>query len=101
MQAYLYILLLFFKVEAIQQKRTLAFLNHFITHTASFLNKFSGVCEEKLEKMSNRLQQLEITMNILEAKVKEHNLITMYNHNDNLISIHLSVFLLQSYDMYA
>ena len=28
------------------------------------------MCEEKLEHMSNRLQQLEITMNLLEAKVR-------------------------------
>ncbi|KAL5010148.1 hypothetical protein ScPMuIL_012453 [Solemya velum] len=57
------------KVEAIQQKRTIAFLNHFITHTAKFLNRFSCVCEEKLEKLSNRIQQLEITLSILEAKL--------------------------------
>ncbi|XP_041354087.1 WASH complex subunit 3-like [Gigantopelta aegis] len=57
------------RVEAIQQKRTIAFINHFISHTASFLNRFSCVCEEKLELMSNRLQQLEISMSILEAKL--------------------------------
>ncbi|CAI9734175.1 WASH complex subunit 3-like [Octopus vulgaris] len=57
------------KCEAIYQKRTLAFLNHFITHTVRFLNKFSGVCEEKLETMSYRIQRLEIMMNILEAKL--------------------------------
>lgn len=57
------------KVEAIHQKRTLAFLNHFVSHTASFLNRFSCVCEEKLDHMSSRLNQLEITMNILEAKL--------------------------------
>ncbi|KAL3883476.1 hypothetical protein ACJMK2_029735 [Sinanodonta woodiana] len=57
------------KVEALNQKRIIAFLNHFITHSASFLNRFSCVCEEKLEHLSSRLQQLEITMNILEAKL--------------------------------
>ncbi|XP_021359370.1 WASH complex subunit 3-like [Mizuhopecten yessoensis] len=57
------------KVEAIHQKRTLAFMNHFVSHTASFLNRFSCVCEEKLDHMLSRLQQLEITMNILEAKL--------------------------------
>lgn len=34
------------QVKPIQHKRTAAFLNHFITHTASFLNRFSTVCEE-------------------------------------------------------
>lgn len=57
------------KCEAIYQKRTLAFLNHFVTHTVRFLNKFSGVCEEKLESLSYRIQRLEIMMNILEAKL--------------------------------
>ncbi|KAK3096490.1 hypothetical protein FSP39_000680 [Pinctada imbricata] len=57
------------KVEAIQQKRTIAFLNHFINHTVRFLNRFSCVCEEKLEHMANRIQQLEITMNLLETKL--------------------------------
>ncbi|KAK3585737.1 hypothetical protein CHS0354_020306 [Potamilus streckersoni] len=57
------------KVEALNQKRIIAFLNHFITHSASFLNRFSCVCEEKLEHLSSRLQQLEITLNILEAKL--------------------------------
>lgn len=57
------------QVEAIQQKRIVAFLNHFVTHTAKFLNRFSSVCEEKLEHMSNRIQELEISMNLLEAKV--------------------------------
>uniref|UniRef100_A0A8C0CHP6 WASH complex subunit 3 n=1 Tax=Balaenoptera musculus TaxID=9771 RepID=A0A8C0CHP6_BALMU len=35
------------KVPAIQQKRTVAFLNQFVVHTVQFLNPFSAVCEEK------------------------------------------------------
>ena len=68
---YIFIIIFFFSLqcEAIYQKRTLAFLNHFVTHTVRFLNKFSGVCEEKLESLSYRIQRLEIMMNILEAKV--------------------------------
>ena len=58
------------KVGAINQKRTLAFLNHFITHTVRFMNRFSCVCEEKLEALAIRLQRLETSMNILEAKVR-------------------------------
>ncbi|EDO49906.1 predicted protein [Nematostella vectensis] len=34
------------KVSPLNHKRTLAFLNHFITHTVRFLNRFSCVCEE-------------------------------------------------------
>lgn len=57
------------KVESINQKRLIAFLNHFVSHTGGFLNRFSCVCEEKLEKLSHRIQQLEITLNLLEAKI--------------------------------
>lgn len=34
------------QVGPINHKRTLAFLNHFITHSVRFLNRFSCVCEE-------------------------------------------------------
>jgi len=47
----------------------LAFLNHFIVHTTSFLNRFSVICEEKLEDLLVRLQRLETTVCLLEAKV--------------------------------
>lgn len=57
------------KVEAINQKRTVAFINHFVTHTARFLNHFSCVCEDKLEHLTDRLQQLDISLSILEAKL--------------------------------
>ncbi|XP_006010089.1 WASH complex subunit 3 [Latimeria chalumnae] len=57
------------KVPAIQQKRTVAFLNQFIVHTVQFLNRFSTVCEEKLGALSLRIQQIETTLNILEAKL--------------------------------
>ena len=56
-------------MEAINQKRTIAFINHFVTHTARFLNHFSCVCEDKLEHLSSRLQQLEISLSVVEAKV--------------------------------
>ncbi|XP_031552739.1 WASH complex subunit 3-like [Actinia tenebrosa] len=57
------------KVGPLNHKRTLAFLNHFITHTVRFLNRFSCVCEEKLSVLSGRIQRIEIMMNILEAKL--------------------------------
>ncbi|XP_044792485.1 WASH complex subunit 3 [Bubalus bubalis] len=56
------------KVPAIQQKRTVAFLNQFVVHTVQFLNRFSTVCEEKLD-LSLRIQQIETTLNILDAKL--------------------------------
>ncbi|KAG7456222.1 hypothetical protein MATL_G00249410 [Megalops atlanticus] len=57
------------KVPAIQQKRIVAFLNQFIVHTVRFLNRFSTVCEEKLASVSLRIQQIETTLSILEAKL--------------------------------
>ncbi|XP_012669639.1 WASH complex subunit 3 isoform X2 [Otolemur garnettii] len=57
------------KVPAIQQKRTVAFLNQFVVHTVQFLNRFSTVCEEKLAGLSLRIQQIETTLNILDAKL--------------------------------
>ncbi|KYO36467.1 WASH complex subunit 3 isoform X1 [Alligator mississippiensis] len=57
------------KVPAIQQKRTVAFLNQFVVHTVQFLNRFSTVCEEKLSALSLRIQHIETTLNILDAKL--------------------------------
>ncbi|XP_053318491.1 WASH complex subunit 3 [Spea bombifrons] len=57
------------KVPAIQQKRTVAFLNQFVAHTAQFLNRFAAICEEKLSALSLRIQQIETTLNILDAKL--------------------------------
>ncbi|KDR17048.1 Coiled-coil domain-containing protein 53 [Zootermopsis nevadensis] len=57
------------QVGAIHQKRTLAFINHFITNTVSFLNKFSHSCELRLEKFDTQIQKLEASLSILEAKL--------------------------------
>ncbi|XP_041820086.1 WASH complex subunit 3 [Chelmon rostratus] len=57
------------KVPAIQQRRVVAYLNQFLVHTVQFLNRFSTVCEEKLANISLRIQQIETTLCILEAKL--------------------------------
>lgn len=57
------------KVPAIQQRRIVACLNQFVVHTVRFLNRFSTVCEEKLADISLRIQQIETTLCILEAKL--------------------------------
>ena len=57
------------KVPAIQQKRTVAFLNQFVVHTVQFLNRFSTICEEKLADLSLHIQHIETTLNILDAKL--------------------------------
>lgn len=57
------------QVTPIHQKRMHAFINHFITNTVSFLNKFSQSCELRLEKFDSRLQKLEASLCILETKL--------------------------------
>ncbi|XP_059997937.1 WASH complex subunit 3-like [Lagenorhynchus albirostris] len=57
------------KVPAIPQERTVAFLNQFVVHTVRFLNPFSTVREEKLAELSLRMQQIETTLNILDAEL--------------------------------
>jgi len=56
-------------VEAIQPKHTVMILNSFVINTTEFLNKFSYWCEKKLSEVSKNIERLEITMNILEAKL--------------------------------
>ncbi|KYN44918.1 WASH complex subunit CCDC53 [Trachymyrmex septentrionalis] len=68
------------KVPSINQKRTVSFINHFITHTVTFLNKFALSCEERLFDFENKLQKLEASLEILESRLssipgleQEHN----------------------------
>ena len=81
---------MYLQVPALEHKNTLTFLNNFVIHTTQFLNKFSNVCEEvrahfqvfsdlqvcinfaftqRLSELSRRIQRLDISLNILEAKV--------------------------------
>ncbi|XP_032665752.1 WASH complex subunit 3 isoform X2 [Odontomachus brunneus] len=57
------------KVPPINQKRTVSFINHFITHTVTFLNKFALSCEERLYEFENKLQKLEASLEILESRL--------------------------------
>ncbi|XP_014219198.1 WASH complex subunit 3 [Copidosoma floridanum] len=57
------------KIPPINQKRTIAFMNHFIAHTVTYLNKFALSCEEKLFEFENKIQKVEATLAILEAKL--------------------------------
>ncbi|KAI4494744.1 hypothetical protein M0804_000945 [Polistes exclamans] len=57
------------KVPPINQKRTISFINHFIIHTVTFLNKFALSCEEKLFEFENKLQKVEASLAILESRL--------------------------------
>lgn len=56
-------------VDSLPQRKTITLVNNFIINTTQFLNKFSYLCEEKLADVSNQIEKLEITLNILEAKL--------------------------------
>lgn len=57
------------KVPSIKYKDFAALFNPFVTHTVKFLNRFACVCEEKLADLSLRIQQLEVTITLLETKL--------------------------------
>ncbi|KAK7866976.1 hypothetical protein R5R35_006811 [Gryllus longicercus] len=57
------------QVGAIHQKRTLAFINHFISNTVSFLNKFARSCEQRLEKFDARIKKIDASLSVLETKL--------------------------------
>ncbi|GJQ77539.1 hypothetical protein Trydic_g20928 [Trypoxylus dichotomus] len=53
----------------IQQKRTITFINNFLTNTISFFNTFSQSCESRLMEFNYKLQKLEASLLILEAQL--------------------------------
>ncbi|XP_049868481.1 WASH complex subunit 3 [Pectinophora gossypiella] len=57
------------KVAALQQKRTLAFVNHFVITTVQFLNNFMKKCEHKLMHFERKLEKVEAAMVLLEARL--------------------------------
>lgn len=57
------------EVAPVPHQLTLQFINNFIVNTTQFLNKFALTCDDKLRDVHNRIQRLEITMNILDAKL--------------------------------
>lgn len=57
------------QVPPIHQKRILAFVNHFIVSTCSFLNEFIVNCETKFIDFERKLQRVEASLVIIESKV--------------------------------
>ncbi|KAJ2950308.1 hypothetical protein O0L34_g11674 [Tuta absoluta] len=57
------------KVAALQQKRTLAFVNHFVNTTVQLLNNFMKNCEQKLMTFERKLEKVEAAMVLLEARL--------------------------------
>ena len=44
-------------------------VNNFVTSSVEFLNKFSSLCEQKLLRVSQQVQRVEIVLSLLEAKL--------------------------------
>uniref|UniRef100_A0A2A4JR21 WASH complex subunit CCDC53 n=1 Tax=Heliothis virescens TaxID=7102 RepID=A0A2A4JR21_HELVI len=57
------------KVAALQQKRTLAFVNHFVLTNVQFLNNFMKRCEQKLMDFDRKLEKVNASMVLLEARL--------------------------------
>ena len=57
------------QVQCLQQKRLLAFVNHFVTRTADFLSTFTSQCEQKLDNINQKISRLENEMALLEFKL--------------------------------
>ncbi|KAF9795807.1 hypothetical protein SFRURICE_013813 [Spodoptera frugiperda] len=57
------------KVAALQQKRTLAFVNHFVLTNVQFLNNFMKTCEQKLMDFEKKLEKVNAAMVLLEARL--------------------------------
>lgn len=57
------------QIPGVPVKRTVAAVTSFVVRTTEFLNKFSALCETKLARLARDLDRLEITMNILDAKL--------------------------------
>ncbi|XP_033173116.1 WASH complex subunit 3 [Drosophila mauritiana] len=57
------------QIPPLNQKRILAFVNHFLVSTCTFLNEFALGCETKFVEMERQLQKTEASLIILEAKL--------------------------------
>ncbi|EDW76173.1 uncharacterized protein Dwil_GK15316 [Drosophila willistoni] len=66
------------QIPPLNQKRILAFVNHFLISTCNFLNEFSMGCETKFVQMERHLQKIEASLVILETK-----LASIPSDNDN------------------
>lgn len=69
---YPYKLCLYFpliKVPPIDQKRMVAFINHFTITTVTFLNNFMTNVESRFVELESKLRGVESSLLIVEAKV--------------------------------
>uniref|UniRef100_A0A182UAN9 WASH complex subunit 3 n=1 Tax=Anopheles melas TaxID=34690 RepID=A0A182UAN9_9DIPT len=56
-----------------------AFINHFIVSTVTFLNKFASDCESKFVTYEQKIQNLEASLLIVEAKLASIDVLKQLN----------------------
>ena len=57
------------QVECLERKRLLAFVNHFVSHTAQFLSTFTLQCDQRLDSINNQICRIENELALLECKL--------------------------------
>ena len=57
------------QIKPIPIQTTLLFVNNFIVNTTKFLNTFSESCDIKLTQISSKINNLDIVLSVLEAKL--------------------------------
>ncbi len=55
--------------EAVPQRKTVSLINNFVISTTQFINRFAFLCERKLSQISTDIDNLELTLCLLEAKL--------------------------------
>lgn len=57
------------RVEPLDTRRLVTFINHYLATTVSFLNHFSVQCESRLDRMQEQLHRIECRLKLLEGKL--------------------------------
>lgn len=57
-------------LQSIATRKTAMIVNSFIINTVDFLNKFASIAENKLQRVEQSIQRVEIVLNLLEGKLE-------------------------------
>uniref|UniRef100_A0A182QEM3 Uncharacterized protein n=1 Tax=Anopheles farauti TaxID=69004 RepID=A0A182QEM3_9DIPT len=64
-----------------------AFINHFIVSTVTFLNKFASDCESRFVQYEHKIQNLEASLMIVEAKLASIDVLKQQNNATSVPAI--------------
>jgi Ca2+-binding EF-hand superfamily protein len=59
----------FIQIKPIPIHKTLLLVNNFVVSTSAFINEFAEACETKISGVSSKINELEILLAVLEAKL--------------------------------